>query len=103
MRRKGWAVAAVAILLILGATGIAWLNPKLTHYLESERFRAELEKETAKALHFPAGHYVSIHRKGYLAAAADRFQAGTFDVAQDDTLAKVDGTCDTRLGCIHHG
>jgi hypothetical protein len=48
MRRKGWAVAAVGILVILGAIGIAWLNPQLTHYLESDRFRAELEKETAK-------------------------------------------------------
>jgi hypothetical protein len=75
MRRKGWAVAAAAILLILGAIGIAWLNPQLTHYLESDRFRAELEKETAKGLHFPAGHYAPIHRKGFLAAAADRFQA----------------------------
>jgi hypothetical protein len=27
MRRKGWAVAAIAILLIVGALGIAWLNP----------------------------------------------------------------------------
>src|SRR5438045_1579129 len=75
MRRRGWAVAAVAILLILGAIVSAWLNPQLTHYLESDRFRAELEKETAKGLHFPAGHYAPIHRKGFLAAAADRFQA----------------------------
>src|SRR5437660_8937813 len=75
MRCKGWAVAAVAILLILGAIGIAWLNPQLTHYIESDRFRAGLEKETAKGLHFRAGHYASIHRKGFLAAAADRFQA----------------------------
>jgi len=75
MRRKGWAVAAVAILVILGAVGIAWLNPQLTHYLESDHFRAELEKETAKGLHFPAGHYAPIHRKGLLTAAAERFQA----------------------------
>ena len=76
MRRRGWwAVAAVAILLILGAIGIAWLNPQLTHYIESDHFRAELEKETAKGLHFPAGHYAPIHRKGFLTAAADRFQA----------------------------
>ena len=77
MQREGWAVAAAAILLILGAIGIAWLNPQLTHYLESDRFRTELEKETAKGLHFPAGHYAPIHRKGFLAAAADRFQADT--------------------------
>jgi hypothetical protein len=75
MGRKGWAVAAVAILLILGAIGTAWLNPRLTHYLESDRFRAELERQTAKGLHFPDGHYAPIHRKGFLTAAADRFQA----------------------------
>ncbi len=75
MRRKGWAVAAVAILLILGAIGIAWLNPQLTHYIESDHFRAELEKQTAKGLHFPEGHYAPIHRNGFLTAGADRFQA----------------------------
>src|SRR5437762_8717891 len=75
MRRKGWAVAAVAILLIAGAIGIAWLNPELTHYIESDRFRAELEKETAKGLHFPAGQYAPILRKGFLNAASGRFQA----------------------------
>ena len=75
MRRKGWAVGAVAILLIAGAIGIAWLNPQLTHYIESDGFRTELEKETAKGLHFPDGHYAPIHRKGFLTAGADRFQA----------------------------
>src|SRR6476659_803278 len=75
MHRKGRAVAAVGMLLILGVIGIAWLNPQLTHYIESDRFRAELEKETAKGLHFPAGHYAPIHRKGFLATVADRFQA----------------------------
>src|SRR5437763_10778344 len=75
MRRKGWVVAAVAALLILGAIGIAWLNPQLTRYIESDRFRAELEKQTAKGLHFPDGHYAPIHRKGFLTAEADRFQA----------------------------
>jgi len=75
MRRNGWAVAAVAILVIAGAIGIAWLNPQLTHYIESDRFRAELEKETAQGLHFPEGRYAPIHRKGFLTATADRFQA----------------------------
>src|SRR5438552_17795905 len=75
MRRKGWAIAAVAILPIVAAIGIAWLNPQLTHYIESDRFRAELEKETAKGLHFPEGRYTPIHRQGFLTAAAARFQA----------------------------
>ncbi len=75
MRRKGWAIAAVAILPIAGAIGIAWLNPQLTHYVESDRFRTELEKETAKGLHFPEGQYAPIHRRDFLTAASDRFQA----------------------------
>src|SRR5205814_9513029 len=75
MQRKGWAVAAAAILLILGAIGIAWLNPQLTHYIESDRFRAELEKETAKGLHFPSGQYASIHRTGFLSATSGGFRA----------------------------
>ena len=75
MRRKGWAIAAAAMLLIVGAIGIAWLYPQLTHYIEDDHFRAELEKETAKGLHFPSGHYAPIRRKGLLTAAADRFQA----------------------------
>src|SRR5438477_11221526 len=75
MRPKGWAVAPVAILLIVGPIGIAWLNPQLTHYVESDRFRAELEKETAKGLHLSDGRYARIHRKGFLTAASERFQA----------------------------
>jgi hypothetical protein len=77
MRRKGWAIAAVAILLTVGTIGLAWLNPQLTHCVESDRFRAELEKETAKGLHFPEGQYAPIHRQDFLTAASDRFQADT--------------------------
>src|SRR5207244_7988119 len=75
MRRKGWAVAPLAILLIVGAIGIAWLNPQLTHYIEGDHFRAELEKETAKGLHFPSGQYAPIHRAGFLSAMSDGFRA----------------------------
>ncbi|PYK67476.1 MAG: hypothetical protein DME45_10090, partial [Verrucomicrobia bacterium] len=75
MRSKGWAVATVAILLIAGVMGIAWLNPRLTHHIESDRFRVALEKETAKGLHFPTGQYASIHRTGFLSATSDKFRA----------------------------
>ena len=75
MRRKGRAIATVAILLILGAIGIAWLNPRLTHHIESDHFRAELAKETAKGLHFPSGQYAPIHRTGFLSATSDGFRA----------------------------
>jgi hypothetical protein len=50
MQRKGWAAAAVAILLVLGAIGIAWLNPELTHYIESDRVRGLLARPTAAAV-----------------------------------------------------
>ena len=43
--------------------------------MESEAFRAELEKQTAKGLHFPAGTYSPIHRTGFLSAASDGFRA----------------------------
>jgi hypothetical protein len=75
MRRKGWAVATVAILLIVGAIGIAWFNPQLTHYIESDRFRAELEKETANGLHFPSGTYSLVRCTGFLSATSDGFRA----------------------------
>src|SRR5436190_847494 len=75
MRRKGRAIATVAILLILGAIGIAWLNPRLTHHIESDHFRAELAKETAKGLHFPSGQYAPIHWTGFLSATSDGFRA----------------------------
>jgi len=103
MRRKGWAVAAAAILLILGAIGIAWLNPQLTHYIESDRFRAELEKETAKGLHFPAGHYAPIHRKGFLATAADRFQADNGRKALRAIDARGESTSGATLRGKFHG
>jgi hypothetical protein len=79
IRQRTWPIigasAAVAILLIVGAIGIAPLNPQLTHYLESDRFRAELEKETAKGLHFSGGTYSPIRRTGFLSATSDGFRA----------------------------
>lgn len=61
--------------LALVSGAIAFLNPRLTRYVEGDRFRIELEKETAKGLHFPGGHYAPIRRIGMLAAATDRFEA----------------------------
>ena len=55
MRRKVWrgfAITFGALLLIVAALSIiaiAWLNPRLTRYIESDSFRAEMEKETARA------------------------------------------------------
>jgi hypothetical protein len=81
MQRKVWrfATGIVAILLIVLAlttvVAITWLNPHLTRYIESDRFRIELEKETAKGLHFPSGHYEPIKRTGTWTAASAGFQA----------------------------
>ncbi|MEN3368334.1 MAG: hypothetical protein V7609_477 [Verrucomicrobiota bacterium] len=77
-RRRGRRVALVigAILLAAGVC-IALLNPRLTRYVESDAFRAELEKQTAKGLHFPSGTYSPIRRTGFLSVASDGFRAET--------------------------
>jgi hypothetical protein len=81
MRRKVWRILAIAIavLLLVAAAltiiAVAWLNPQLTRYIESDRFRAELEKETAKGLHFPGAHYEPIKRTGTWTAESGGFQA----------------------------
>jgi hypothetical protein len=54
---------------------IALVNPRLTRYVESDAFRAEMEKETAKGLHFPAGTYSPIRRTGFLSVESEGFRA----------------------------
>jgi hypothetical protein len=66
---------ALAIALVTGAGVIAWLNPRLTRYVESDEFRAELEEATAKGLHFPSGRYAPIRRTGFFTASSDEFHA----------------------------
>jgi len=77
MRRKRWRIAAeiAGALLIVCATGIAMSNPLLTRFVESDQFRAELEKETAKGLHFPSGQYAPIRRTGFLTGSSAGFRA----------------------------
>jgi len=69
--------AAVAIfLLIVAGIGLAaFYSPWLTHYIESEAFRAAMEDETAKGLHFPQSRYSSIRRTRALTAETERFEA----------------------------
>ena len=74
-RRRRRAVVFVAFIVAAAGGAIAFMNPRLTRYVESAAFRAELEKETAKGLHFPVGTYAPIRRTGFLSAAADRFRA----------------------------
>ena len=75
--RKQWVLPSglLTILVLTILIAIGWLNPWLTHYEESDAFRAVLAKETAKGLHFPAGEYAPIRRTGFLTAASDGFRA----------------------------
>jgi hypothetical protein len=76
-RPKVWWIAIAIFLVLLGASAvlIALFNPRLTRYVESDEFRAELEKETAKGLHFPSAHYENVRRTGLLSAASNGFRA----------------------------
>ena len=75
--RKRWLIRAgvVGIVLLAGALVLALFNPQLTRYVESDGFREELEKQTAKGLHFPVGKYAAIRRTGFLTASSDGFRA----------------------------
>ena len=77
MGRKTWRVVAIAMAgaLVAGASMLAWLNPRLTRYIESDPFRAKLEQETAKGLHFSGGNYAPIKRTSFLTATSAEFQA----------------------------
>ena len=46
-------------------------NPALTRYVEGPKFRSELEKETAKGLHFPATTFAPVRRTGTLTATSE--------------------------------
>jgi len=62
----------VVLLVVAGA--VVLCNPWLTRYVESDRFRAKIENETAKGLHFPSGHYAPIRRTGFAAVESESFQ-----------------------------
>jgi hypothetical protein len=68
---------AIAIFFLIAAlAGTAlFFSPLLTHYIEGNAFRAAMENETAKGLHFPTGHYAPIRRMGSLTAQSQSFQA----------------------------
>jgi len=59
-----------AILFIVLAFALP-ANRSLTNYVESPHFRAALEEETAKGLHFPSLKFAPIHRTGALSAASE--------------------------------
>jgi hypothetical protein len=70
-------VGAIAILLLVGAgTGVAiFYSPLLTRYIESDAFRAAMENETAKGLHFPQCRYSPIRRISAFTAQSESFEA----------------------------
>ncbi len=77
LRRKIFFIAGgvLALLLLVGGIALALFNPALTRYVEGPEFRAELEKQTAKGLHFPNSRFGPIRRTGFLSAASPSFQA----------------------------
>lgn len=68
------AIVAGAILLAFAAA-ISVVNPKVTRYVESDEFRQEIEKQTAKGLHFPNARYEPIRRTGFLSAESAGFRS----------------------------
>ncbi len=72
LRRIG---IALGICLGIGLLS-AWIfNGTITRYAEGPAFRAELEKQTAKGLHFPGATFGPIRRTGLLSAETEAFQA----------------------------
>jgi len=84
LRRKlliftGW----IAIFLLIAALAgiVIFLSPLGNHYIESDAFRARMENETTKGLHFPNGRYAPIRRTGPLTARSESFQASNGEKA----------------------
>lgn len=76
-KRLRWVLIPVALLLvlILGAAALLVIvSPRLTPYLEGPAFRAELDKQTSKGLHFQ-GQYEEIKRTGFDTATVKSFHA----------------------------
>jgi hypothetical protein len=77
--------AAVAIFLLIAAgIGVAvFYSPLLTHYIESDAFRAAMENETAKGLHFPQCRYSPIRRTSAFTAQTENFGARNGEKAME--------------------
>jgi hypothetical protein len=78
LRRKViiWVAAIGVLFLIAAAVGTAvFYSPLLTHYVESNAFRAAMEDETAKGLHFPLTSYAPIQRTSAFTAQSESFEA----------------------------
>jgi hypothetical protein len=75
---RRWFIIAgcVAVIALVLCFTFFLITPALTRYVESPRFRAELEQETAKGLHFPTCEFAPIRRTGSLLAESESFKAG---------------------------
>ena len=69
--------AAIAIFFVIAIAvgGALFFSPLLTHYVESDGFRAAMDEETAKGLHFPGAQYAPLRRTGAVTAQRDSFKA----------------------------
>jgi len=68
--RYFYPVAGGLILLAL-LVGLDLLNAYATTVVQGDKFRAMLEKETAKGMHFQAAHYAPITRVGLFGMKSD--------------------------------
>jgi hypothetical protein len=78
LRRKLLICSAAVAIFFLVAAGIGvavFYSPLLTHYIESNAFRAAMEDETAKGLHFPQCRYSPIRRTSAFTAQSESFEA----------------------------
>ncbi len=80
-QHKLWRISAIAIagllLIVVGLpfAATAVFGSRIDRYVESDKFRAMLERETAKGLHFPNGHYEAIRQTGMWTAESAGFEA----------------------------
>jgi hypothetical protein len=71
-----FAAAIVVFILFAAVVGVSvFYSPLLTRYIESNAFRAAMEAETAKGLHFPTSRYSPIRRTSAFTAQSDSFEA----------------------------
>jgi len=68
------------VIAALAGTAI-FFSPLLTHYIEGDAFRAAMEDETAKGLHFPHSCYAPIRRTSALTAQSESFEASNGEKA----------------------
>jgi len=90
LRRKVLTLAAaIAIFLVIAfAAGVAvFFSPLLTHYVESDAFRAAMEQETAKGLHFPRARYAAIRRTSAVTAQSESLEADNGEKAMKSLVA----------------